>query len=63
MLGDLAELRASQVVLVVKNLPAIAEEIRDLGSILCPEDPLEEGMAINSSPIVLAGACWATIIS
>ena len=47
-------LRASQVALVVKNLPAYAGDIRDAGSIpareLNPrEDPLEEGMAIQSS--------------
>ena len=39
--------RASQVVLVVKNLPASAGELRDAASI--PEDPLEEGMASRSS--------------
>ena len=39
--------RASQVVIVVKNLPASAGDIRDSGSI--PEDPLDEGMAIHSS--------------
>ena len=45
---------ASQVVLVVKNLPAHAGDIRDVG--LIPglgrspgwEDPLEEGMAAHS---------------
>ena len=57
MLGNLVALRASQVVLAVKNSPAIAGEVRDGGSILGPEDPLEEGMEINSSPIVLAGEC------
>ena len=35
--------QASQVVLVVKNLPANAGDIRDLGW----EDPLEEGLAIH----------------
>ena len=49
MLGNLVALRVSQMVLVVKNSPAIAGEVRDGGSILGPEDPLEEGMAINSS--------------
>ena len=33
---------------MVKNSPAIAE-VRDAGSIPGPEDPLEDGMAINSS--------------
>ena len=35
------------VVLVVKNPPANAGDIRDVGSI--PEDPLEECMATHSS--------------
>ena len=39
-------LKASLVVLLVKNLPAMQETpVRLLG----PEDPLEEGMAIHSS--------------
>ena len=42
-------LRASQVVLVVKNLPANAGDIRDTGSISGQEDPLEEGMAPHST--------------
>ena len=37
------------VALVVKNLPANAGDIRDVGSILGLEDPLEEGMATHSS--------------
>ena len=40
-----APLWASQVVLVVKNLPANAGDIRSLGR----EDPLEEDMATHSS--------------
>ena len=44
-------IRASQAVLVVKNLPTNSGDVRDLG--LTPgsgrEDPLEEGMAIHSS--------------
>ena len=40
---------ASQVVLVVKNLPAYAGDIRDAGWSLGQEDPLEEDMAIHSS--------------
>ena len=40
---------ASQVALVVKNLPTKAGDIRDAGSIPGREDPLEEGMATHSS--------------
>ena len=36
---------ASQVVLVIKNLSASAEDVRDMGSI----PPLEEGTATHSS--------------
>ena len=39
-----------QVVLVVKNLPANAGDIRDMGSIPGLEDPLEEGMAKPGIP-------------
>ena len=42
-------IRASQVVLVVKNLPANAGDVRGAGSILGWEDPLEVGMATHSS--------------
>ena len=38
---------ASQVALVVKNLPADAGDRRDTGSSLVWENPLEEGMATN----------------
>ena len=38
---------ASQVALVVKNLPANAGDIRDVG--LIQEDPVEEDMATHSS--------------
>ena len=41
--------RTSQVVLVVKNSPASAGDVRELGSIPGQEDPLEEGKAIHSS--------------
>ena len=41
--------RASQVALVVKNLPANAEDLRDKGSVPGKEDPLEEDMETNSS--------------
>ena len=40
---------ASQIVLVVKNLPANAGDIRDAGLIPGWEDPAEEGMATHSS--------------
>ena len=40
---------ASQVVLVVKNLPANAGDIRSMGSIPGGEDSLEEGMATHSN--------------
>ena len=40
---------ASQVALVVKNPPANAGDVRDMGSNLGQEDPLEEGMATHSS--------------
>ena len=41
--------RASQVALVVKNPPANAGDLRDMGLILAQEDPLEEEMATHSS--------------
>ena len=44
--------RASPVVLVVKNLPASAGDIRDSDSTLGQEDPLEEGM---ETPVFLPG--------
>ena len=34
---------------MVKNLSANAGDVRDLGSVLGWEDPLEEGMATHSS--------------
>ena len=34
---------------MVKNLAASAKDIRDMGSILGSDDPLEEGMATHSS--------------
>ena len=40
---------SAKVVLVVKNLPASAGDIRDAGSIQGQEYPLEEGMATHSS--------------
>ena len=40
---------ASQVVPVVKNLPANAVAVSDVGWILDQEDPLEEGMATHPS--------------
>ena len=35
--------------LLVKNLPANAEDIRDMGSTPGSEDPLEKGMATHPS--------------
>ena len=43
-----AYLKASQMALVVKNLPAIAGDIRDMDW----EDPLEKGIATCSSILV-----------
>ena len=47
--SQIALRRASQVAVVVKNLSAIAGDIRD--TVLTPdqEDPLEEGMGTHSS--------------
>ena len=44
------------MVLLVKNLPANAGDIRDMGSIMGWEDPLEEGMATQFS--ILAGESY-----
>ena len=57
---------ASQVVLVVKNQPANAGDIRDSGSIPDQKDSLEEGMATHSSISCLEnpmdrGAQWAIV--
>ena len=40
---------ASQVSLLVRNLPANTGHLRDVGLILGQEDPLEEGVATHSS--------------
>ena len=40
---------ASHVALVVKTSPANVEGVKDMGSILGREDPLEEGMAAHPS--------------
>ena len=40
---------AIQVALMVKNPPASAGDVRDTGSLLGQEDPLEEGMATYSN--------------
>ena len=37
---------------MVKNLPAIAGNVRDVGTFPGQEDPLEEGMATHSSILV-----------
>ena len=39
----------SHVAQVVKSSPASVEDVKDMGSILGREDPLEEGMAVHSS--------------
>ena len=44
---------ASQVVLVVKNLPVDAGDVKNMGSVFGWEDPLEEGMA--TTPVFLPG--------
>ena len=54
------------MVLVVKNPPANAGDIRDAGSIPGQKDPLEEGMATHFSILAWRiptdrGACWATV--
>ena len=41
--------QASQVVLMVKNMPANVRDIRDSGGIPGLGDPLEKGMATHSS--------------
>ena len=54
---------ASQVALVVKNLPAKAGDIETRVLFLGREDPLEEGMATHScleNPMD-RGAWWATV--
>ena len=60
--------RAYRVVLVVMNLPANAEDIRDGGLIPGSGNPLEEGMATHSSVLawriprrIVAGA-WRTTV-
>ena len=42
---------------MVKNPPVNAGDIRDVGSLLGQEDPLEEGMATHSS-ILAWGILW-----
>ena len=60
------EVWAFQVVLVVKNLPANAGDIRGAGTTPGSGDPLEEGMAILLQYSCLEsrmdrGAWWATV--
>ena len=43
----MTSIRASQVVLAVKNPPVNAGDMRDVDSILGQEDPLEKGMATH----------------
>ena len=53
LLSDNHERQASQVVLVVKNPPANAGDVREAGAIfLGQEDPMEEGTASHSSIFV-----------
>ena len=48
-------IKASQVALVVKDLPVNAGDVRDVGS-LGWEDPLQEGMATHGqTPVFLPG--------
>ena len=54
------------MVLVVKNPPANAGDMRDAGSIPGQKDPLEEGMATHFSILAWRipmdrGACRATV--
>ena len=51
-LGNFRWFGDSQVELVVKNLSANAEDLRDVGSIPGQEDPLEEEMATHFSILV-----------
>ena len=51
IIGLRSTLRASQVVLVVKNLPVNAGDFNDTVQVLGQEDPLEEGMATHSSTL------------
>ena len=67
-LGVPSVIRASQVVLVVKNLPANARDKRQDTPFPCLDldDPLEEGMATDSSILAWRitmdrGAWWATV--
>ena len=59
---------ASQVALVIKNLPAIAGDIKTWVQSLGREDLLEEGTAIHSSILawripIDSGAWWVTVHS
>ena len=48
-IGDKGLVQWAQVILVVKDAPASAGDVRDTGLIPGWEDALEEGMAIHSS--------------
>ena len=54
------------MVVVIKNLPANAGDIRDADTILGWEDPLEEGMATHSSilawRIPMDGGAWQATV-
>ena len=50
---------------MVKNLPVKAGDVRDVGSILGQEDPLEKEMAAYSSILawrILDRGAWRTIV-
>ena len=53
---------ASQVALVVKNLPANAGDIKDAGSSPRQEDPLEEHMATHSSILAMDRGAWQATV-
>ena len=55
---------ASQVACMVKNPPANAENIRDVGSVHGWEDPLEEYMATHSSILAwrIPGTEWPGVL-
>ena len=52
--------RASQVELVLKNLPANAGDMWVLS--LGQDDPLEEGMATHSSILAMDGGTWEAAV-
>ena len=59
--SQVREERASQVVLVVKNLPAKAGDVRDAGSILGSERSSGEGHGNPLEYSCLENSWWATV--